>query len=117
MVTFESVRRLALALPDVEEATSYGTPALKRRGKLFIRLREDGDSLVVRMLQEQRAEMIAAEPAVYHLTDHYLDYPWILVRLSKVHPDAMRDLVKMAWALVAPTKRPAAKRQSKRRSK
>ena len=87
---------MAMALPDVEEGTSYGTPAFKRRGQLFIRKHQDGQSLVVRMRQEHREDMMAADPDVYHLTDHYLDYPWILVRLSKVRPDAMRDLVKGA---------------------
>ena len=40
MVTYGIVREMALALPNVEEGTSYGTPALKIRGKLFVRLRK-----------------------------------------------------------------------------
>ena len=46
-MTFESVRLIALALPKVEEATSYGTPAFKVAGKLFVRLHQDGESLGV----------------------------------------------------------------------
>jgi hypothetical protein len=93
MVTFEQVRKIALSLPSVEESTSYGTPAFKVSGKLLARLREDGDSLVVGTTFEEREEMLAADPETFYITDHYLKYPWILVRLSRVSPDALRDLL------------------------
>ncbi|MGA2740473.1 MAG: MmcQ/YjbR family DNA-binding protein [Bryobacteraceae bacterium] len=98
-VAFEDVRKIALSFANVEEGTSYGTAAFKVRGKLFVRLREDGDSLVVGTTFEEREEMIAAEPETYYITDHYLKYPWILVRLSRVHADALRDLLGRAWRL------------------
>ena len=100
-MTFEAVRPIALALDNVEEGTSYGTPAFKVRGALFARLKEDGDTLVVRMDMDQRQELIDADPGTYYLTDHYLNYPWILVRLSRVHPDALRDLLRGAWRAAA----------------
>jgi len=109
-VTFDEVRRMALSLDDVEEGTSYGTPAFKLRGTLFVRLREDGDSLVVRTTADQRDDLIDADPDTYYITDHYLNYPWILVRLSRVHPDAMRDLLHMARQLAASTARKKAAR-------
>ena len=59
---------------------------------LVARLKEDGESLVVGTTFEERAEMMAAEPDIYYITDHYLTAPWVLVRLSRVHPDALRDL-------------------------
>lgn len=96
-VTFDTVRKIALTLAGVAESTSYGTPAFKVRGALFVRLHQDGESLVLRTDFVQRAEMIAADPETYYITDHYLNYPWILVRLARVHPDALRDLIKMAW--------------------
>ena len=95
-MTFDEVRKIALALDRVEESTSYGTPAFKTGGKLVARLREDGETLVVGMSFEQREELLAADPDTYYLTDHYLNYPWILVRLPRVHPDAMRDLLRGA---------------------
>ena len=98
-VTFETVRQMALSLEGVEEGTSYGTPAFRTRGELFARLREDPDSLVVRMEMEQREELMAADPDTYYITDHYLNYPWMLIRLSRVHPDALRDLLRVAWRL------------------
>ncbi|HWX93505.1 MAG TPA: MmcQ/YjbR family DNA-binding protein [Terriglobales bacterium] len=104
-VTFESVRRMALALEKVEEGTSYGTPAFKVGGALIARLREDLDSLVVRSDFDERAELMAADPEAYYITEHYLNYEWVLVRLGRVHPDAMRDLLRGAWRRAAPSGR------------
>lgn len=100
-MTFKDVRKMALALDGVEESTSYGTAAFKIRGKLIARLKEDGESLVVGTTFEEREEMMAADPETYYITDHYLRYPWVLVRLPKVHPDAMRDLLKGAARLAS----------------
>jgi hypothetical protein len=100
-MTFDDVRKIALALEHVEESTSYGTPAFKVRGKLVARLREDGETLVVGMDFDQREELLAAEPDTYYLTDHYRNYPWILVRLPRVHPDALRDLLRGAERLAS----------------
>ena len=105
-VTYETIRRLGLTLPSVQEGTSYGTPALKVKGKLFVRLREDRDELVLAMPFDQRDELMAAEPETYFITDHYPEYPYVLVRLSKVHPDALRDLLQTAYRAALPTKKP-----------
>jgi hypothetical protein len=96
-VNYETVRRVGLDFRDVEEGTSYGTPALKAKGKLFVRLREDVDSIVIRMPFDQREELLAADPETYYITDHYRDGEWMLVRLSKVHADAVRELLLIAY--------------------
>lgn len=88
----------------MEEGTSYGTPALKVKGKLLTRLWEDGETLVIKTTFEQREELIAADPETYYITDHYLNYAWILVRLPKVHLDAMRELLQTAHRLALPPK-------------
>jgi hypothetical protein len=115
-MTFEAIRKIALALDNVEEGTSYGTPAFKVKGALMARLRDDIGALVVRMSIEDRGELLAADPETYFITDHYLEYPWILVRLSKVHPDAMRDLLKGAWKLAAGESNARGTRQKPRAS-
>jgi hypothetical protein len=107
---FDEVRRIALALGNVEEGTSYGTPAFKVGGELFVRLHQDGESLVVRTDFEQREELMAADPETYYITDHYLNYEWILIRLARVQPDALRDLVRMAWRLASTSKRRSSRR-------
>lgn len=91
-------------MPEVEESTSYGSPSLKVRGTLLacipVHKSAEPDSLVVRMDFDRRAELMAAAPDVYYVTDHYLTYPAVLVRLSRIHPDALRDLLGMAWRFV-----------------
>jgi hypothetical protein len=107
-VTLATVRRLALALPDVEEGTSYGTPAFRVRGKLFARLHEDGESLVVRIAFQEREILMDADPKTFHITAHYLSYPMMLVRLATVRPGELRTLLADSWRQVAPARLAAA---------
>jgi hypothetical protein len=115
-VDFDTVRRIALTLPGVEESTAYGAPALKVRGALLAclpahRSAEPG-SLVVRVDFEDRTALLAEDPAVYYVTDHYLGYNAVLVRLSRVDPDMLRDLLRMAYRFVT---RGAARRPTRRK--
>ncbi|MGC1415530.1 MAG: MmcQ/YjbR family DNA-binding protein [Candidatus Acidiferrum sp.] len=110
-ITFKDVRKIALSLENVQEGTSYGTAAFKAGGQLLARLREDGDSLVVGTTFEERGEMMAAEPKTYYITDHYRNYPWVLVRLSQANSDAVRDLLKGALRLASTKRRPASTRR------
>jgi hypothetical protein len=103
-MTYDDVRKIALKFPLVEEGTSYGTAALKVKKKLFVRLREDGDSLVIGMPFEQRDALMAEDPETYYITDHYLKYEYVLVRLSKVSGEALRDLLNGAYRRALPKK-------------
>jgi len=100
-VTFDKVRMLALALPEVVEGTSYGTPAFRVGGTLFARLHQDGESLVIKIDNNERSMRMKAEPETFYITDHYFNYPWILVRLASVDLDDLRDLLEEAWRLSA----------------
>jgi hypothetical protein len=93
---FDAVRRLAFLLPDVEDGMSYGTRALKVKGKLFVRLKEDPSIIVLRMPFEQREGLVSEDPDTYFITDHYLNYEWVLVRLAKVSEAALRELLQVA---------------------
>lgn len=95
-VTYDTVRRIALELPQAEESTSYGTPAVKVKGKLFVRLHQDLDKIVVKVPFDGRDELMAGDPETYFITDHYRDYPWVLVSLARVHTDALADLLRAA---------------------
>src|ERR1700722_20228688 len=83
-VAFDDIRKIALGMPEVEDGTSYGTPALKVRKKLLVRLKEDGDSLVISGVPpEERELLVARQPKLFYFTDHYRNYPMVLIRLSK----------------------------------
>lgn len=105
---YDAVRRIALALPGVEEGTSYGTPALKVKGKLMARLWEDGETLVLRVNLFERPYLLEAEPDLFFITDHYRDYPAVLLRLPKVTEPRLREAVIDSWRFVAPPKMVAA---------
>jgi hypothetical protein len=96
-VTFETARALALSLPGVEEGTSYGTPAFRVRRKLFARLHQDGDALVVRADFDAREALLRTKPRSFFLTDHYRAYPWVLVRLASVSRADLEDALGQAW--------------------
>lgn len=101
-MNYQDVRRLALALPGVEDSTSYGTPALKVRGKLLARLKEDGVTLVMLVGFDERELLMAAEPETYFITDHYRGYPSVLVRLETAAPATVARLLEQAWRERAP---------------
>ena len=108
-VTYDTVRRIALALPGVEEGTSYRTPALKVKGKFLLRLKEDGESIAVRVDFDVRDVLMAADPAAFYITDHYRGYPAVLVRLASVRRADLRGLLEEAWREVAPKRLVAAR--------
>jgi hypothetical protein len=101
-MTFDDVRKLALAWPEVEDGSSYGTPALKVRKKLLARLREDNDSLVMLGVPTDEREMLCeSEPRVFYFTDHYRDYPTVLIRLSKARPSHVEPFLRRRWRALA----------------
>jgi hypothetical protein len=104
-ITFDIVRTIGLALPGAEEGTSYGAPALKVGGKMFACMptnkSAEPDSLVVCIDFAQRDELLAADPATYYVTEHYVDHPSVLVRLTRVHRDALSDILRAAHRFVA----------------
>src|ERR1700694_265729 len=93
-VTFDDVRKMALAWPEVEDGSSYGTPALKVRKKMLARPKEDGDSLVMPGApQDERDMLVESQPKVFYFTDHYRDYPMVLIRLSKARRATVEPLL------------------------
>jgi hypothetical protein len=107
-IDFDLVREIALALPGVEESTTFRTPSLKVRGKLLtcmaIHQSAEPNTLAVRIDFDQRDELIDADPGVYYLTNHYVNYPVVLARLSRINEDALRDLLDMGWGFVTSKK-------------
>jgi hypothetical protein len=108
-MTFEDVRKIALVWPEVEDSTSYGTPALKVRKKLLVRLREDGDSLVMPGVpRDERDMLVESQPKVFYFTDHYRDYSIVLIRLSAAKRADVEPLLRRQWRALASKKAIAA---------
>jgi len=105
MATWDDVLAIAATLPGAEAGQSYGTPALKVRGKFMCRLRSNPDALVVRVIDmADREALLLGQPDVFFITPHYKEYPAILVRMEAVDPVQLRELVEDAWRLQAPKK-------------
>jgi hypothetical protein len=119
IISFETVRNIGLALPGVEESTAYGQPALKVHGKLLVCIpanpSAEPGSLAVRVDFDDRAELLAADPDVYYVTDHYVGYTAVLVRLSRVNPGVLRDLLGMAYKFVTRKAAPRSPAQKRRK--
>jgi len=90
-------------LPGVEVSTSYGTPALKVKGKLMCRMRTDPDALVMRVIDMgEREALLRGQPGVFFTTPHYDGHPYVLVRLEEVDPVELAELVEDIWRTRAP---------------
>ena len=108
MVRFQTVRKLALALPDVVERTSYGTPAFRVRDKLFCRLLEDAASIVVFVDPIERTELIDWKPETFQVTAHYQNHPMVIVRLAAAEREELREVLVESWRRRAPKRLVAA---------
>ena len=102
---FKAAFELAKRFPGVELGTSYGTPALKVKGKFMARLRTEAEGwLAIRCEFLVRDILLKAAPDVFHLTDHYRDYPAILVDLKKIKKGALLDILEQGWRMSASKK-------------
>lgn len=103
MASWDDVVAIGMRFPGVEVSTSYGTPALRVKGKGMCRLRTDPDALVVRVLDlGDREALLQAQPETFFTTPHYDGYPYVLVRLDVVGSDQLEELVEDAWRIRAP---------------
>ena len=99
--SYAKVVQVALALPGVKEGRSYGTPSLHVGKKFMGRLRDDGETLVIRTSIDDREKLMHSDPDTFHLTDHYRNYPYVLVNLLAIREVDLRRVVERAWRLVA----------------
>lgn len=105
MVSKAQIRKIVLSFPGAEEGTSYGYPSYLVAKKFFTRLREEDASLVVMVGSiDERDMLLEAEPETFHITDHYKNYPYVLVRIRKVDAARLRALLEPRWKKIVPKK-------------
>lgn len=99
-LNFDTVCELAGTFPNIEVRTGSRGPSLKYHGRMLacqaIHKSAEPGSLVVKVGFDQRDMLILSDPEVFYLTEHYVNYPSVLVRLSRVRHSALRDLIKIA---------------------
>jgi hypothetical protein len=109
---FDILRTVGLSLPGVEVGTKWdGSPVLKVGGVFMAGLTThpsaEPGSMVVRMSFEERGWLLAEAPEIYYVSDDHQKHPVVLVRLSRIDRDALRDLLSMAWRLTVQKNGPA----------
>lgn len=94
-VYLEFLRKTLASLPGCNEKLCYGTPGFYAGKKLFARIKEDGETLVVQTFE--RDVWMEKDPETFFITDHYLNYDYMLVNLKRVVPDDLVSLLLTAW--------------------
>lgn len=107
-LTHQAARDLMLAFPGVEEGPCYGTPGFRVRRKFLSRFHPDGESMVLKVDMGDRDVLMRSYPDVFYITDHYRNYPSVLVRIARVEPAMLRDLFEDSWRRAAPKRLVAA---------
>ena len=104
-MTEDEVKAMVMSFPGVEEGVSYGRPAFMVNKKFFTRLRaEDASLVLLDVSQDEREMLMEAEPATFHTTPHYKDYPAVLARIASLHPGSLRNFLERRWKKIAPKK-------------
>jgi hypothetical protein len=104
-MTHDEMEAIVMAFPGAEKGVSYGAPSYKVNGKFFTRLRRDDQSLVIMDISfDEREMLMEAEPATFHLTPHYKDYPCVLARMGSLHPGSFKNFLDRRWRKIAPKK-------------
>lgn len=97
--------KLVHKFPGMEESISYGTASIKVKGKILSRLRTEAEGALALYCDFIDREMLLqAAPDVFFITDHYRNWPMVLIRLDKVRADALPDLIERAWRMRAPAR-------------
>jgi hypothetical protein len=104
-VTAAQLKKIALSFPETSEKSSYGKPAFAVGKKFFTRLRAEDNSIVLVVDDmHTRDMMLELDPKTYFITDHYKDYPSVLVRMERITPDELKAMLERRWHKIAPKK-------------
>src|SRR5438128_11174245 len=104
-LTDAQFRKISLWCPEAHEKSSYGNPAIFIAKKFFTRLRKEDDSIVLIVGSvDEREMMIESDPKTFHITDHYRDYPAVLVRIGRIDEKTLRAMLERRWRAIAPKK-------------
>ncbi len=102
-VTEAQFRKIALSFPEAHEKSSYGHPSIFIAKKFFTRLRKEDDSIVLIVGSiDEREMMIESDPRTFHITEHYRDYPSVLVRIGRINEKTLHGMLARRWRTIAP---------------
>ena len=104
-VTKAQLKKIALSFPEASEGSSYGKPSFHVGKKFFTRLRDEDNSLVLILDSiDEREMLMEVDPKTFFITDHYKDYPSVLVRIERIDTETLRRMLERRWRAIAPKK-------------
>ena len=104
-ITEKTLRKVALSFPGAHEDLHYGMPSYKIEKKFFTRLRGEDASIVLGMDSiDERDTLIEMDPKTYFITDHYKNYPHVLVRIARIDEAMLHKMLERRWRAIAPKK-------------
>lgn len=103
-VSAEDVREVALSMPETTEKLAWGQPTFRVAGKMFASLGDDDTTIGVKCPRDERAELIAAEPAKFFIKPGHDDnYSLVRVRLEALEDvEELRVILLDSWRQAAP---------------
>jgi hypothetical protein len=102
IVTFAQLRRLCLALPEVEERETWGEATFRVRDKIFVMGAPEGKVVSIKASLDDQAGLVAMDPSVFAVSAYTGRFGWVNVKLAKVRPELAQRLVTNAWKRTAP---------------
>ena len=101
-VRVADARKVLRKLDGVVEGSSYRMPSFLVNGRFFARFRDD-DTVLVMQLKAigDRDVLIEIDPRAFFFTEHYRNYPAVLIRLAEVPRALFEDVVREAWRHVS----------------
>ena len=102
IVTFAQLRRLCLALPEVEERETWGEATFRVREKIFVMGAPEGKVVSIKASLDDQAGLVAMDPSVFAVSAYTGRFGWVNVKLAKVRPELAQRLVTNAWKRTAP---------------
>ncbi len=102
-LTKAQMKKIVLSFPETHEKSSYGKPSFFVAKKFFTRLRDEDSSMVLIVGSiDERDMLLEADPRLFHITDHYKDYPSVLARLEHLDAKTLRGFLERRWRQIAP---------------
>jgi hypothetical protein len=101
-MTGDEVRRVALSFPEAVEKETWGHPTFRVRDKMFAAMDEAGTSMSVKAAREAQAALVGSEPETFFVPSYVGQHGWVGVRLERVDPEEMGELIEDAWRATAP---------------
>ncbi|MBI3676444.1 MAG: MmcQ/YjbR family DNA-binding protein [Proteobacteria bacterium] len=112
------MKKIVLSFALAEEGKSYGYPSFKVNGKFFTRLRDEDNSLVLTVGSiDERDLLLQANPRLFHITDHYKNYPAVLARMEKLDAKTFKHMLEQHWRTLVPKKLLASQTAQKKEKK